>query len=111
MSTLPEKQHAIPALFEQIGINGVESSDKFFINYSNGIMDVQIKRKTGQTETITATVKGNGFRQIAHFDPEQMGLEERNSLIKSMYTRGERQSTLAKRFGLTQAMVSRIINS
>ncbi len=108
---LPQQQPALPALFEQMGINPVTSSDNFAINYADGIMDVQIVRNTGQTETMTATVSGNGFRQIAHFNPNEMSVDKRNKLIKSMYAKGERQSVLAKRFGLTQAMISRIVNS
>ncbi len=104
-------QHPIPALFDQLGIRQVKSSDRFVLTYRDGLIEAHVKRKSGQTETAIKHVKGNGFSQFTVFDPELMSREDRNWLIRSKYRKGETQSDLAKIFGLSQAMISKIVSA
>lgn len=103
--------HAVPALFEHLGIKNVKSSDRFTISYKDGLLEANVKRKSGQTETVVKYVKGSGFNQITTFDPELLSKVDRNDLIKMLYSKGETQKDLEKKFGLSQAMISKIVNS
>lgn len=110
-SRITKPKHPVPALFEHLGIQGVKSSDSFTLTYRDGILEAHVKRASGKTETSVKTVKGNGFRQMTHFDPSQMSKDERNDLIRAKYKKGERQTSLEKTFGLSQAMISRIVKN
>lgn len=109
-SRIEKPKHPVPALFEHLGIHGVKSSDSFSISYRDGLLEANVKRASGTTETAVKTVKGNGFRQMTQFDPEQMSKSDRNDLIRARYAKGERQTSLEKTFGLSQAMISRIVS-
>lgn len=109
-SKKPEK-HPLPALFESLGIKHIKPSDQFSLNYRDGILEARVKRRSGQTETVSKYAKGEGFAEMSAFDPTQMEKSERNQLIKSKYAKGETQQSLANKFGLTQAMICRIVNS
>ena len=102
--------HPVPAVFSHLGIEKVCPKDRFSLTYHDGILEANVKRQSGKTETAIKHVKG-GFEQMTTFDPEQMNREDRNNLIKQRYAKGEKQKQLEKTFGLTQAMISRIVNS
>lgn len=104
--------HPIPSLFNSLGIANVKTGDQFTINYSGGIIEASVKRKSGKTETAMMHVKSaGGFSQLTTFDPDQMSKKERNELIKKLKNSGETQQKLGKKFGLSQTMISKIINS
>lgn len=103
--------HPVPALFEQLGVEKIKKSDQFTITYKNGLIEANVKRKKGRTETVTKSVRDNGFSQLTTFDPEQMSKSDRNKIIRNMYNQGCTQSHLAVRFGLSQPMIARIVNS
>ena len=44
------------------------------------------------------------------FDPGEMTKHDRNALIRKKHKSGEAQASLAETFGLSQAMISRIVN-
>jgi hypothetical protein len=108
---VPVSTNPGPALFEQLGISRVKKSDQFTISYRDGFLEANVKRKSGKTETAVKHVRGDGFTQLTTFDPEGMDKNERNDLIKNKYAKGHTQSDLAKLFGLSQAMISRIVGS
>lgn len=105
------KTHPVPAMFEHLGMAKVKPSDSFTITYNDGMLEASIKRRSGQTETVSKVVKGNGFQEMTAFDPNCMSKSERNDLIKRKHQKGESQEKLARKFGLTQSMISRIIRS
>lgn len=111
MSNLPAKIYPIPALFDSLGIPQVTSSDQFTLTYQDGLLEVNVKRSSGKVETAVKCVKNSGFSQITQFDPDRMNKKNRNQRIKSLYANGYSQNELAKFFGLSQAMICRIINS
>jgi len=102
--------HPVPALFERLGIERVTPKDKFTITYDDGLIRAVVKRKGGKTETTTKHVTGNGFQEMSVFDPDEMSKKDRNALIRKKYKSGEAQASLAETFGLSQAMISRIVN-
>ena len=106
-----QSSHPVPAVFSHLGIEGVNSGDRFSLTYRDGILEAHVKRKSGKVETAMKFVKGGGFSQMSSFEPEQMSRDDRNTLIKKLYAKGEKQKELEKKFGLTQAMISRIVNS
>ena len=105
-----KQRHPVPALFERMGIEKVSPKDKFSITYQDGLLRAVVKRSDGKTETATKHVKGNGFQEMSIFDPDEMSKHDRNSLIRKKYKSGESQASLAETFGLSQAMISRIVN-
>ena len=104
-------KHPVPALFEHLGIKQIKPSDRFWLTYRDGIFEARVKRKSGQTESVIKYVKGNGFSQMTAFDPDLMTKDDRNNLIRILYKNGERQTSLERKFGLSQAMISRIVNA
>lgn len=101
----------IPSLFDHIGISKVTPSDSFSLTYSDGFLEASVKRQSGKTETAIMHVNGNGFIQMTSFDPKKMNKSDRNEVIKGLYENGEKQKKLEKKFGLSQAMISKIVNS
>ena len=106
-----KKVHPVPAVFQFLGIPNVSSQDSFTLSYKDGMLEASVKRKTGKTEHIVKYVQGGGFSQVTSFEPEKMSKSERNALIKKRYAKGDSQTELGKKFGLTQARVSTIVNS
>ena len=90
----------------------VNKNDEFSITYKDGMLEASVKRKSGKVETITQTVGSGGFSQMTNFNPDDMDIDERNELIKKLYKngRGESQPAIAKKFGLKQPHISRIVN-
>lgn len=107
----PKKQHPVPALLGSMGIDTIKISDEFSITYKNGILKANVQRKNGRSETVIKSVKGNGFSQMTTFDPNEMSTQQRNDLIRTLYGQGYTQKELSELFGLSQAMVSVIVNS
>lgn len=107
---VPRQRHPVPELFERMGIDKVSPKDKFSITYQDGLIRAVVKRRSGKTEAATKHVKGNGFQELSIFDPSEMSKRDRNSLIRTKYKSGESQASLAETFGLSQAMISRIVN-
>lgn len=107
---VPKNTAAVPALFESLGIAKVSTRDEFTITYRDGLIEAHVKRPSGQSITATKSVRGE-FRQMTTFDPSSMTREDRNDLIRSQYKggRGATQHDLAKTFGISQAMVSKIV--
>lgn len=111
--TLMSQKHPVPALFNHLGMPSVNRNDEFSITYKDGMLEASVKRKSGKVETIIQTVGSGGFNQMSNFNPDEMDIEQRNELIKKLYKngRGESQPTIAKKFGLRQPQISRIINN
>ncbi len=105
------KVHPVPAVFSHLGIERVTSKDSFTLSYQDGMLEAHVKRESGKTEHVIKYVKGSGFTQVTTFDPDQMSKEERDAIIKTRYAKGDSQAVLAKKFGLTQARISGIVNS
>lgn len=103
------KLHPVPAVFNFLGIERVTSNDDFTLSYHNGMLEASVKRMNGKTEHVVKHVKDGGFNQITTFEPEKMTRDERNKIIRSRYAKGESQSDLAKKFGLSQARISGIV--
>lgn len=109
-NTLPvPHQPKIPQLFNDLGLGGVSTKDTFTIKYSGGTLKVAVKRKGGVSQTVQRNVKA-GFRVMTEFDPASIAdKDERNAEIRMRYKKGATQQELAELFGLSQAMISRII--
>jgi len=107
------ENHPVPALLDSLGMSLVNQNDQFSITYKDGMLEASVKRKTGKVETITQTVGRGGFSQMTNFNPDEMDIEQRNKLIKKLYKngQGESQPAIAKKFGLRQPQISRIINN
>lgn len=105
------QDHPVPALLHHLGMPEVNRNDEFSITYKDGMLEASVKRQTGKVETITQTVGGKGFNQMTNFNPDEMDIEQRNELIKKLYKngKGDSQPALAKKFGLSQPQISRII--
>jgi|GEM_PF-1663492 len=109
-NNLPAKsQPKIPQLFRDLGLGGVSTKDTFNIKYSDGTLKVSVKRKDGVSQTVQRNVS-SGFRAMSEFNPAEMESKDvRNAEIRKRYKRGNTQQELAEIFGLSQAMISRII--
>jgi len=107
----PKKQHPVPALLGSMGIDTIKTSDEFSITYKNGILKANVQRTNGLSETVIKSVKGNGFSQMTTFEPNEMTTHQRNNLIQTLYKQGNTQKNLSEMFGLSQAMISIIVNS
>jgi len=108
---LPQANNSpIPALLNQLGVSPITTDDELSIEYRKGMLNVQVKRQDGKTETVRRTVSNGGFTQMAQFNPDQMSKVERDELIRELYKNGEKQPSLAKKFGKSQALISKIVN-
>ena len=104
-------KHPLPAAFERLGIKNVKPSDELTLVLRNGILEASVKRKSGLIQTATMHVGSGGFKAMTEFDPQRMQKDERDALIRDMYSKGGRQSALAKTFGMSQAMISKIVRA
>ena len=104
-----KSKHPVPAAFERLGIKNVKPSDELMLVLRNGILQASVRRKSGLTQTATMHVGSGGFKAMTEFDPKLMPKEDRDSLVREKYMKGERQSALAKTFGMSQAMISKIV--
>lgn len=104
-----KSKHPLPATFERLGLRNVKPSDELTLVLRNGILEASVKRKSGLTQTATMHVGSGGFKAMTEFDPKIMPKDERDALIRAKYSKGERQSALAKTFGMSQAMISKIV--
>jgi hypothetical protein len=100
---------AVPAMFEQLGIRHVRTSDRFKVEYRNGVMTASVTRESGHAETVVKRVKG-GFVGYTSYDPAAMTRSERNELIQQRYKEGLTQTQLAAMFGLSQSMIAKIVS-
>lgn len=107
---VPKNPAAVPALLASLGIPQVSTRDEFTVTYRDGLIEAQVKRPSGQTITATKSVRGN-FNTMSSFEPDSMSRDDRNALIRRQYKggRGATQHDLAKKFGISQAMVSKIV--
>jgi hypothetical protein len=102
-------QPKLPQLFHDLGLGNVSTKDTFTMKYSDGTLKVSVKRKNGVSQTVQRNVS-SGFRAVTEFDPAEMeNKEARNADIRKRYKKGATQQDLAELFGLSQAMISRII--
>ena len=104
-----KRLHPVPAVFNFLGIDRVTSKDSFTLSYQDGMLEASVKRKNGKTEHVVKHVKGGGFNQVTTFEPEKMTKDERNEIIRSRYAKGESQSDIAKKFGLSQSRIAGIV--
>jgi hypothetical protein len=104
------KTSYIPDVFDALGIGQVSPNDEFSIKYKNGILEARVIRNFGIVESVKKHVKG-GFNEMAIFEPQKMDKKERNDLIKSLHASGDTQREIERKFGITQGMISRIVNS
>lgn len=104
-----EPKHPLPATFERLGLKNVKPSDELTLVLRNGILEASVKPKSGPIKTVTLHVGSGGFKAMTEFDPHAMPKDERDALIRMKYSKGERQSALAKTFGMSQAMISKIV--
>ncbi|WP_374244159.1 hypothetical protein [Zoogloea sp.] len=102
-------RHPVPAVFEYLGLGNVKPSDELMLVMRNRTLEATVKRASGVTQTATLHIGSGGFKSMTEFDPGQMPKDERNDLIRQKHAKGERQSALAKMFGISQAMVSKIV--
>lgn len=102
-------QPKLPQLFRELGLGSVSTKDTFTMKYSEGTLKVSVKRRDGVTQTVQRNVS-SGFRSMTEFDPSEMhDKANRNDEIRRRYRKGATQQDLAEIFGLSQAMISRII--
>ena len=109
-SNLPApSQPKLPQLFRDLGLGNVSTKDTFTMKYSDGTLKVSVKRKDGVSQTVQRNVS-SGFRAMTEFNPAEMASKDaRNAEIRKRYKKGATQQDLAELFGLSQAMISRII--
>lgn len=110
-SPVSRNQPKIPALFRDLGLGSVSTKDKFTISYEAGTLKASVKRSDGVAHTVIRNVH-SGFRAMTEFDPDTMrNKAERNKYIRQAVAGGARQKQVAEQFGLSQAMVNRIVNA
>jgi len=102
-------KHPVPAVFEHLGLGNVSPSDELTLVIRNKILEATVRRKDGVTQTAILHIGSGGFKSMTEFDARKMSKDDRNSLIRKKYNNGESQSSLAKMFGISQAMISKIV--
>lgn len=102
-------KHPVPAVFEHLGLKNVKPTDELTLVVRDRILEATVKRKDGVTQTATLHIGSGGFKAMTEFNPRQMPKDERNELVRQKHAKGERQSALARTFGISQAMVSKIV--
>lgn len=101
--------HPLVHMFNELGIREVSPEDEFHLSYKKQFLQVRVKRESGDTVVATRHVTGKGFRQITQFNPGDLSKAERNMQIHAMYDSGYTQAELSNIFGLSQAMISRVL--
>lgn len=107
---VPVAKPQLPALLESLGLGKVTTKDKIKISYAGGVLKASVTQPNGVTHTANRSV-GSGFRSATEFDPGQMrSKDDRNNEIRRRYAQGATQDDLAGQFGLSQAMINKIVN-
>lgn len=104
-------QPALPTLFRKLGLGKVTLGDSFTMEYKpkTKTLNVTVKRPGGVTQRVSRHVEG-GFNVASEYDANAMDKSERNRIIRRLAARGQTQQELAQQFGLSQAMINRIVN-
>lgn len=102
-------KHNLPVLLASLGLGDVSTKDEIKVQYRNGMITASVKQPDGVTQTARQTVRA-GFKMATEFDPNSMGKDDRNDLIRQEYRRGRTQTELAMQFGLSQSMIQRIVS-
>ncbi len=100
----------VPHIFSALGIEKISIEDEFIIKYKDGILEASVIRNFGTVESVKKHIKG-GFNETVTFEPQKMDKEDRNNLIKKLHASGDTQKEIERKFGITQGMISRIVNS
>lgn len=88
-----------------ISLNIDPQMDSYVIKGGAGIAVAHVKKPTGEVFSVHVRANG-GFRQMTHFDPSQMTVEERRELEHELYKRGHTQSDIADLVGKKQSTVA-----
>ncbi len=107
---VPKAKPQLPALLESLGFGKVTTKDEIKISYRDGVLKASVKQPNGVTQTANRSV-GSGFSSGTEFNPAEMkSKDDRNNEIRRRYRAGATQDDLAQQFGLSQAMINRIVN-
>jgi hypothetical protein len=88
-----------------IALNIDPEQDSYIIKGGAGVAVAHVKKPTG--EVFSVHVRANGaFRQMTHFDPSQLSVEERRHLEYDLYKKGHTQSDIADLVGVKQPTVA-----
>jgi hypothetical protein len=95
-------------VFNGLGFGSVSPDDQCDMKYRDGFLRVSVKRADGIAAVATRHVSGKGFLQMTKFDPAELSKDERNEQIRTL-SANHTQVELAQMFGLSQAMIARIL--
>ena len=79
--------------------------DRYIIKGGAGVAVAHVKKPSG--EVFSVHVRANGaFRQMTHFDPSQLTVDERRRLELDLYEKGHTQSDIADLVGASRKRVN-----
>lgn len=111
-SQLSPSTSPVNDFFKVLGIEKITREDGFCIQYKDGILEASVTRNGGTVESVKKHIKsGSGFSEMVVFEPNKMDKKDRDELIKKLHDKGDTQKELERKFGITQGMISRIVNS
>ena len=94
----------IPSIFSQIN-----ADIKISLEIINGFISASRKNlSTGEILSYSGTFDNN-FRSFESINPSEMSVTERQNIVKALYRngRGESQTTIAKKLGVSQSTISK----
>ena len=91
-----------------IPLNIDPEKDSYIIKGGAGVAVAHVKKPSG--EVFSVHVRANGaFRQMTHFDPSQLTVDERRRLELDLYEKGHTQSDIADLVGASRKRVNQTI--
>lgn len=88
-----------------IPLNIDPENDSYTIKGGAGVAIAHVKKPTG--EVFSVHIRANGaFRQMTHFDPSQLTVDQRRQLELELHQKGHTQSDIADLVGVKQPTVA-----
>lgn len=88
-----------------IPLNIDPERDNYIIRGGAGVAVAHVKKPTG--EVFSMHIRANGaLRQMTHYDPTQLTIDERRQLELDLYKNGHTQSEIADIVGVKQPTVA-----
>lgn len=89
----------------EIPLNIDPEKDSYVIRGGAGVAVAHVKKPSGEVFSVHVRANG-GFRQMTHFDPSQLTVDERRNLELDLYENGHTQSEIADLVGVKQPTVA-----
>lgn len=88
-----------------IPLNIDPQRDSYVIKGGSGVAVAHVKKPSGEVFSVHVRADG-AFRQMTHFDPSRLTIEERRRLELDLYKQGHTQSDIADLVGVKQPTVA-----